>query len=169
MQVDPGLVIFGLGRAIACLGLGKASARTIHLCCQRGGVGDGLAEPPTRCGQIGLRLRQRNLCVGLIEPDKHIPCLHLLGIAHHHFGCRPRNQRRDLRRLRVDIGIVGAHEISGDQHIPDPPGKSDHCEDDGEAHKPSLPRRLARLGERRIDGGDFWRSVGHGLVGSGEG
>ena len=80
----------------------------------------------------------------------YVPGHDLLGIAHQQFACRPRDQRRNLCHLRVDIGIVSADEIPGYQQIPDAPGKPDYHQDRCEPREPSLARNLAGLGQGRV-------------------
>lgn len=89
-----------------------------------------MAEPAARGGKIGLGLGDSNLCIRLIEPDQYVPRLYLLRVFNQHFDRRTGNKRRDLRHLRVHIGIVGADMVAGNQIVPGTPAEANNSQHD---------------------------------------
>jgi hypothetical protein len=60
--------------------LDNSRARRVDL-RRQGTVGrNRLTETAAGSGEVGLGLRYGNLRIGLVEPDQHVPCLHLLRI-----------------------------------------------------------------------------------------
>ncbi len=70
------------------------------------------------CGcEIGFGLRDRNLRVGVVEPDEHVAAAHLVRVLDEDLAHRSADERRNLRHVRADIGVVGHRMLGPDKGV----------------------------------------------------
>jgi hypothetical protein len=76
-----------------------------------------LAHALQRAAVVGLGALEIQLCVRWIDDRQHFAGANRLGVRDHHLQHLARHLRADLRRGRVDVGVVGAHIMRADQHV----------------------------------------------------
>jgi hypothetical protein len=159
-EFGAGAVEVGLSAHDLSVGLGDVGGAHGDLAAQRLLVGEIAIYLAGRLVEFGLGLVQRHLGVGRVDLHQLLALLDRLRIVGEHLDDLAGHLRGDIRRVGVDIGVVGGDVGAADSEPVDEIAEAKHQHDDGqhaEQQRAPAVRRPRRFG--------FGRSCGRRGIG----